>query len=75
MSAYDSVGFDEILPLNVRIGETPLVAIEYNVEKKISAKVVLGCKVMALLTTLEYCRFWLPDGNSFSIDESITENK
>lgn len=75
MSEYNKTGFDEIKKINVRIGPTSLVATTNITSIKENKQMQLKCIVTSKLKQLDYCRFQLPNGNSFSLNEKITEDK
>lgn len=57
------------------LAESHLVASELQVTVLAAAPLSVDCTTIPVRVPLQYCRFVMPDGRGFSIDEQITQAK
>lgn len=74
MGHYDIRELDEVKRVKVRIGETAVVAVEQNIQTSLDSEITLKCKSVNEIKLLEYCRFSLPNGEGFQINEGINKS-
>ncbi|CAH2238563.1 jg17150 [Pararge aegeria aegeria] len=68
-----SVRLETIKKIQVRI-VNQVAALETNVTAKLGRPITIACATTKGLIPLSYCRFEPPNGRSFNIDPSVTEN-
>lgn len=61
--------------LNIFILDSHLVAASLFQDAELDDSLLLECRSVHSNIPIKYCRFTLPDGNGFSIDETATESK
>lgn len=70
-----SGGFYKRVGFIVKIVESPFVATNLFQDAQQSHSLLLECRSIPEHLPLEYCRFVLPDGTGFSINENSTSKK
>ncbi|KAJ6639661.1 hypothetical protein Bhyg_12408 [Pseudolycoriella hygida] len=59
----------------VRVSDSHLVASSVSRDVMVSAPIVIECTTIPINLPVEYCRFVLPDGTGFSLNEDVTSDK
>lgn len=65
---------EAVTEISVRVTESNLVAQHQLREVHQDGSMMLECTTIPRNTPLEYCRFFLPSGKGFSINEKVTSN-